>query len=107
MNPEPTREIAVVREIHYVPAGPNPGTAVVLEVLPGLLLQTFGIGNLYAGNIATGILVMLLYWGLLLVNVLLCYLLIGFLTLPLTWIGFAILSSMMAHSGARRRSLGR
>ncbi|NLT69915.1 MAG: hypothetical protein GXX91_04385 [Verrucomicrobiaceae bacterium] len=103
MNPEypvspPVREVH-----HYHPRGPEPGLAVVLELLPGLFLQTFGIGNIYAGNVAGGVLMMLGYWATCLVNFLLCAIFIGFITWPLTWIGFMIFCPILANGAAKRR----
>ena len=40
---------------HYVPAKSS-GTAAILELVPGIFIQTFGIGHLYAGNVGTGLL---------------------------------------------------
>lgn len=92
------------REVHhYHRRGPDPGLAVVLELLPGLFLQTFGIGNIYAGNVVGGILMMLGYWATCLVNFLLCTIFIGFITWPLTWIGFMIFCPILANGAAKRR----
>jgi hypothetical protein len=48
--------------------GRDPGLAVVFELVPGLFLQTFGIGNIYAGNVMMGVLMMVGYWVLSVVN---------------------------------------
>jgi len=37
------------------------GIALILELVPGMFLQTFGIGNLYAGNIGWGLALMIGY----------------------------------------------
>lgn len=103
MNSEAPREITTVREVRYQRPPPDPGIAAVLEVLPGILIQTFGIGNLYAGNVAAGILLMLGYWAATAVNFFLCFLAIGFLTWPLTWILFMIIAPIMANNAAKRR----
>lgn len=84
---------------------PDPGIAVVLEVLPGIMLQTFGIGNIYAGNVGVGVLLMVGYWVLAVLNFLLCFLFIGFITWPLTWVAFMILSPILANGAAKRRAL--
>jgi TM2 domain-containing membrane protein YozV len=78
------------------------GAAVLLEVIPGVFLQTFGIGNLYAGNIATGIILMVTYWVLTIVNVLLVFLLVGFVTWPLTFIAYLIIAIVSAQKGVAR-----
>ncbi len=81
----------------------DPGVALILELVPGMFLQTFGIGNLYVGNLGAGIAILIGYWIASLVNFLLCFVLIGFVTWPLTWIGFAIFSSWLAVERARTR----
>jgi TM2 domain-containing membrane protein YozV len=80
--------------------GRNPGLAVVLELLPGLTIQTFGIGNIYAGRVGTGIALMVGYWILTGVNILLCFMLIGFITWPLTWLLFMIFAPISANTAA-------
>ena len=93
------------------PVSPNPGVpqigskdptaAVLLEVLPALCLQVFGIGNIYAGNVLVGVLIMVGYWLTCLVNLALCFILIGFLTWPLTFVAFAVGSSYLAYQKAK------
>jgi TM2 domain-containing membrane protein YozV len=80
----------------------NPGLAILLELLGGFLFQTFGIGNMYAGNVGVGVGLMLGYWALTAVNFVLCFVFIGFITWPLTWIAFAILSPILANNAAKR-----
>ncbi len=92
------------------PGVPRPGTkdptaAVLLELLPALCMQTFGIGNIYAGNVLAGVLIMIAYWISVVVNIGLCFILIGFLTGPLTWIAFAIGSSFLAYHKAKSTQL--
>ena len=79
-------------------------TAVLLEVLPGLCLFTFGIGNIYAGNIAVGIILMISYWALAIVNFLLLFVVIGFLTWPLTFVTFLVISIISAQRAVDRRA---
>ena len=89
--------------VHYYQSPPkSPGTAVLLEVLPGFFFQTFGIGHMYAGNVGTGLLIMFGYWFVQFINLLLCFLLIGFLTLPLCFFLTAIISSITASNAAAR-----
>lgn len=85
---------------HYVPVKSS-GTAVLLELLPGALFQTFGIGHIYAGNVGIGLLFMFGYWAVAVVNLLLCLVLIGFVTWPLCWIATAVVSSIIASNSAR------
>ena len=79
----------------------NPGLAVALELLGGFFFQTFGIGHLYAGNIGLGLGLMFGYWVLMAINILLCAVLVGFVTWPLTWLAFMIISSITANNAAK------
>ena len=93
----------VVQHVHYYQSPPrSPGTAVLLEVLPGFFFQTFGIGHIYAGNVGVGLLFMFGYWFIQFINVLLCFVLIGFVTLPLCWLAAMILSPILAANTASR-----
>ena len=85
---------------HYVPAKSS-GTAAILELVPGIFIQTFGIGHLYAGNVGTGPLFMFGYWALAFVNLLLCFIVIGFITWPICWIATAILSTIIASNSVK------
>jgi len=87
---------------HYRTPPKSSGTAVLLEVLPGFFFQTFGIGHLYAGNIGTGLLFMFGYWFIQFINLLLCMLLIGFITLPLCFILAMVISPILASNAAER-----
>lgn len=107
---QPPSSPPVVREVHHyhqspTPA-PDPGIAVILEILPGMMLQTFGIGNIYAGNVTAGILMMVGYWVAAFLNLLLCFVLIGFITWPLTWIAFMILCPVCASEAAKKPRVG-
>jgi TM2 domain-containing membrane protein YozV len=87
--------------VHYHQSPPkSAGAAVVLELLPGFFFQTFGIGNMYAGNVGLGLLFMFGYWFVLFVNILLCFVLIGFITLPVCWILMLILAPLTAANRA-------
>ncbi len=79
-------QLPVVQQVHHHHhhSGPEPGIAVILEILPGLKMQTFGIGNMYAGNVAAGLFMMVGYWVLMVINFLLCLVVVGFITWPLT-----------------------
>ena len=79
----------------------NPGLAVALELLGGFFFQTFGIGHLYAGNIGLGLGLMFGYWILTAINVVLCFVLVGFVTWPLTWLAFMIISAITANNAAK------
>jgi TM2 domain-containing membrane protein YozV len=83
------------------PIAKDPTAAVLLEVLPALALQIFGIGNIYAGNVLVGVLIMIGYWMTCAVNFALCFILVGFITWPLTWVAFALGSSYLAYQKAK------
>jgi TM2 domain-containing membrane protein YozV len=91
---------------HFVrhPQAPpkSAGTAVLLEVLPGFFFQTFGIGHIYAGNVGTGLLFMFGYWFIQFINLLLCMLIIGFITLPLCFLLAMVISPILASNAAQR-----
>ena len=101
MSPPPDTQIVEVREVHHYKPVRDPGLAVVLELVPGVLIQTFGIGNIYAGNVAGGIVMMLGYWVLQVINTFLCLIIIGFITLPLTWVLFMIFCPISANNRAK------
>jgi hypothetical protein len=79
------------------------GTAAILEVLPGFFFHTFGIGHIYAGNVAVGLLLLFGGWIALAINLVLCLFLIGFITLPLTWIALMIASPILAAQSCNTR----
>jgi TM2 domain-containing membrane protein YozV len=89
---------------HYQPPPKSPGAAVLLELLPGFFFQTFGIGHMYAGNVGMGLLFMFGYWFVLFVNILLCFLIIGFITGPLCFLGTMVVSSMLAANTVTRNN---
>lgn len=82
----------------YVPpARPlkSTGAAVMLELFLGLF-GLFGVGALYAGRAGLGVTLMVSYWLLFWVNVALAIVLIGFVTGPLTWLFYMVLSPVLA-----------
>lgn len=79
----------------------DPGIALVLELAPGLLCQVWGLGNIYAGRIARGLVIMLGYWFLQAINVLLMFVLVGFVTAFVTFVATAVISSVLAYNAAR------
>ena len=98
---DPVRERVVVHHYHSAPK--SGGTAALLEVLGGLFFQTFGIGHIYAGNVVLGLLFMFGYWLLAGVNVVLMFVLIGFVTYPLCWVAMMILSPILAANSCSGR----
>lgn len=89
-----------------VPPPKDVGIALILELVPGMFLQTFGIGNLYAGNIGWGIALMVGYWLAAAINTLLLFVLVGFVTWPLTWCAFAVASCWLAAQKAKETQSG-
>jgi len=83
-------------QVVHVYHAKSAGVAAMLEVLFGLFAQTFGIGHIYAGRIGVGLAIMFGYWALTAVNLLLCFVLIGFVTLPMCWLIAMIVSPLMA-----------
>jgi len=79
------------------------GTAALLEVLGGLLIQTFGIGHLYAGRVGRGLLIMFGYWIIQSINVLLMLVGVGFVTFALVWLVAIIASPLAAASSCSSR----
>lgn len=71
------------------------GAAVALELVPGLF-GIFGIGSLYAGKITQGVVMMVSFWVLFWINAALTFVFIGWITGPLTWIGFLVLGVVSA-----------
>lgn len=87
---------------HYQTPPKSPGTAALLEILPGFFFQTFGIGHMYAGNVGTGLLFMFGYWIVTFINFLLCFILIGFITWPLCFILAMVISPILASNSVTR-----
>lgn len=87
---------------HYRTPPKITAVAVLLEVLPGFFFQTFGIGQIYAGNVGLGLLFMFGYWFVFFINLLLCLVFIGLVTGPLCWIATAVISSILASNAAER-----
>lgn len=79
-------------------------TAVLLEIIPGLFMQTFGIGNIYAGNVVTGLILMLTYWALFLLNLFLVLFIVGLITLPLTFVAYLVISIISAQKAVDRNA---
>ncbi|MEN0068573.1 MAG: hypothetical protein AAGA48_41030 [Myxococcota bacterium] len=69
---------------------------VLFELLPGVFLQVFGIGHIMQGRVTTGLFIMFSYWFLQIINWLLMFVGIGFVTAPLTWLFYAIAAPLHA-----------
>lgn len=81
-------ELTTKRGVQWVP--------VLLEVIPGWF-QLFGLGHIYQGRLGMGLFIMLSYWAAMFVNVMLSFVLIGFVTGPLTWLFYMIAAPMNAN----------
>jgi TM2 domain-containing membrane protein YozV len=81
----------------YVPvlAPRSAGAAVALELVLGLL-GIFGVGNMYAGRVGQGLVLMLTFWALFWVNFVLIFFVVGIVTMPLTWIAYLVLGPILA-----------
>ncbi|MEZ4236156.1 MAG: hypothetical protein R3F59_08335 [Myxococcota bacterium] len=71
--------------------------AVMLEVLPGLIFQVFGLGHIYQGRVGMGLFIMISYWALQALNLFLTIFLIGLVTGPLTWLFYLIAAPLNAN----------
>lgn len=90
------------REVHHHHYAAKSGAvAALLEILPGMFLQTFGIGHIYAGNVLTGLLFMFGYWIVAFVNFLLVFVVVGMFTWPLCWVVTAIVSTVIAANSVK------
>ena len=77
--------------------------AVGLEIAPGLIFQTFGLGHMYAGRWSTGLAIMVTYWVLQAINAALTMVWIGLITGPLTWLAFMVFApTNVLDSSAKR-----
>ena len=101
-TPYPYQQQPVVQVNYYQTPQRSSGVAVLLEVLPGFFFQTFGIGHIYAGNVGVGLLFMFGYWFIQFINVLLCFVLIGFFTGAACWLAALIISPILAANSVSR-----
>jgi TM2 domain-containing membrane protein YozV len=97
----PSRQAHPTGPIGTPPGAKDPNTALLLELLPGFFAATFGIGHIYLGQVARGLLIMFGYWFILVINVFLTAALIGFCTLPLCHFGIMALSAIWAYNDAK------
>lgn len=102
-TPPPLAPPVPVQQVHhYYHPQKSGGVAALLEVLPGFF-QVFGIGHMYAGNVATGLIIMFGYWIVAFVNFFLLFLFIGWITWPLCWIATMIISPLTAANACKSR----
>lgn len=73
---------------------------LLAEVLPGALLQVFGIGHFVQGRWGHGLGIMLSYWLLQTINVGLMCFGVGFVTAPLTYAAYIVLTTRSITSHA-------
>lgn len=83
----------------------DPAVAALLELLPGLIAYTFGIGHIYAGRLALGLTLMVGGWLILLINFGLIFLLVGVCTFPIAFILLAVFCTISAYRSAQSRNL--
>ncbi|MEU5563627.1 hypothetical protein [Micromonospora musae] len=81
------------------------GVAVVLELLIGLF-GVFGIGNIYAGRVATGVILMVSFWVMFWINFFLIFVFIGMVTMPLTWIAYWVVGALLAARSVEQHNTG-
>ena len=76
----------------------DPTVAFLLEFLLGFFIHWFGWGHIYNGRIGKGLLIMLTYWAIQAVNVVLAFVVVGFVTGAITWVLYLIFSSISAKN---------
>src|SRR5687768_5565257 len=96
MEPTPIGKGPPMTERIIVQSAPSPGTAAALEVVFGLVLQTFGIGWISSGRVLFGLLVMFGYWTALGINILLSFVGVGLITGPCCWVLMLVASPVLA-----------
>ncbi|MFI6236975.1 hypothetical protein ACIBD9_25725 [Micromonospora sp. NPDC050784] len=100
--PIPMQSVYVGPQAVLVPQK-SAGAAVALELILGLF-GIFGVGNLYAGRTAYGVILMLSFWGLFWINFFLLFVFVGIVTMPLTWIAYLVLGPLLAARGVERHN---
>ncbi|WP_433528020.1 hypothetical protein ACQPYA_16760 [Micromonospora sp. CA-263727] len=80
------------------------GAAVALELVLGLF-GIFGVGNIYAGRIVTGVVLMVSFWVLFWINFLLVFVVVGLVTMPLTWLVYLAGGALSAARGVEQYNL--
>ncbi|MGW3787241.1 hypothetical protein ACWD5Z_21835 [Micromonospora chokoriensis] len=103
-TPVPTQSVYVGPQAVLVPQK-SAGAAVALELVLGLF-GIFGVGNLYAGRTSIGVILMLSFWGLFWINFFLLFVFVGIVTMPLTWIAYLVLGSLLAARGVEQHNTG-
>ena len=80
----------------------SPGLAFGMELLLGGVFQLFGLGHIYAGRPVLGMAWLLGYMLIQAVNIALMGVVIGFITLPLTWLVATVIASISAAATANQ-----
>jgi len=78
----------------------DPGIAALLEVVPGLF-GFLGIGHIYNGNLGKGIIFLIGYWIFLIIELILMFVIIGFLLIPINLV-IILLSAYLAYQDAKK-----
>jgi TM2 domain-containing membrane protein YozV len=66
----------------------------------------FGVGTIYAGRTGLGVALMLSFWALFWANVFLIFLVVGWVTMPLTWIAFLVTGPLPAARAVEAHNAG-
>ena len=80
------------------------GAAVALELILGFF-GIFGVGNIYAGRIVTGVVLMISFWVLFWINFFLIFVVVGIVTMPLTWLAYLASGALSAARGVEQHNL--
>ncbi|MHC4600346.1 MAG: zinc-ribbon domain-containing protein [Planctomycetota bacterium] len=87
------------------PSGPapskDPNTALLLELLPAFFGAIFGVGHIYNGHVARGLLIMFGTWVIAAINVCLMFIGIGFCTFFICHYGIMAYSAYWAYNDAK------
>lgn len=95
---EPNRALSQSNNSNGNPQEKSLALAMLLELLPGLCIQTFGIGHIYAGNTGVGIGFLVGFWAIVLANIALIFFCgVGLIIWPVCWIIFMIVSPVLLN----------
>jgi TM2 domain-containing membrane protein YozV len=91
--------------VYAIPVAPRKSVkvAIALEIVLGLV-GVFGVGCVYAGRVGLGLALMVSFWMLFWVNIVLVVILIGLLTMPLTWIAYVAVSTLLAVRAVKQHN---
>ena len=81
------------------------GAAVALELVLGIF-GIFGVGNIYAGRAGGGVALMLSFCVLCWINFALIFIVVGVVTMPLTWVAYLIAGPLLAARAVETYNTG-